>query len=116
MPHFFDVPFVIAMAPPPGQQVSIWYQILPFVPVVAIFYFLVLMPARKKQKKVAEFLDGLKVGDRIITTGGLYGQITKLSEQTVQIQVADKVRIEVARAAIGGYQGQEPVAPDAGTL
>jgi preprotein translocase subunit YajC len=116
MSHLFEVPFVIAMAQPPGQQASLWLQILPFVPVVAIFYFLVLLPARKKQKKVAEFLAGLKVGDRIITTGGIYGQITKLTDQTVQMQIADRVRIDVARAAIGGYQGQEPVVPETGTL
>ena len=51
----------------------------------------------------------MKVNDRIVTTGGIYGQITRLGDQTVQVQIADKVRIEVAKAAIGGYQGQEPV-------
>ena len=116
MPHFLDVPFVVAMAQQPGQQVSLLWQILPFVPVVAIFYFLVLLPARKKQKKVTEFLAGLKVGDRIITTGGIHGQITKLTDQIVQMQIADRVRIDVARAAVGGYQGQEPVVPETGTL
>ena len=45
----------------------------------------------------------------MITTGGIYGQITKLNDQTVQLQVAEKIRIEVARASIGGYQGQAPV-------
>jgi preprotein translocase subunit YajC len=67
---------------------------------------------------VQAFLDNLKVNDRVVTTGGIYGQITKLNEQTVQLQVADKVRIEVAKAAIGGLQGQEPVqqpATDSGT-
>ena len=59
--------------------------------------------------QVQDFLGGLKVGDRIITTGGLYGQVTRLGEQSIQIQIADKVKIEVARASIGGYQGQEPV-------
>jgi preprotein translocase subunit YajC len=56
----------------------------------------------------------LKVGDRIITTSGIYGQITKLSDASVQVQIADKVRVEVARAAIGGYQGQEPVVQPGG--
>ena len=50
----------------------------------------------------------------MITTGGIYGSITKVGEQSVQIQVADKVRIEVARSAIGGYQGKEPVVTDTG--
>ena len=64
---------------------------------------------KRKQQKVQEFLDSLKVGDRVITTGGIYGQITRLGDQSVQLQIADKIRIEVAKAAIGGYQGQAPV-------
>jgi preprotein translocase subunit YajC len=58
------------------------------------------------------FLEALKVGDKVVTTGGIYGVIMKMSERTVQLQVADKVRIELSKAAIGGYQGQEPVAPE----
>ena len=74
---------------------------------ICIFYLLVLLPMRRRQKKVQEFQSALKVGDRVITTSGIYGQITKLDEKSVQVQIADKVRIEVARAAIGGYQGQD---------
>src|ERR1043165_9556106 len=84
-------------------------QIVPFILILGIFYFIILLPTKRKQQKVKELLDNLKVNDRIVTTGGIYGQITKLSDQTVQLQVADKVRIEVARAAIGGLQGQPPV-------
>jgi len=51
----------------------------------------------------------LKENDRIVTTGGIYGQIAKINGDRVVLQVADKVRIEVSRAAIGGYQGQPPV-------
>ena len=84
-------------------------QIVPFVLILAIFYFIILLPAKKKQQKVQEFLDNLKVNDRIITTSGIHGQITRLGEQSVQVQIADKVRVEVSRAAIGGYQGQPAV-------
>jgi preprotein translocase subunit YajC len=76
---------------------------------VGIFYFIILLPMRRRQKKVQQFLEGLKVGDRVVTTGGIYGSITKLNDKSIQLQVADKVRIEIARAAVGGYQGQEPV-------
>ena len=82
---------------------------------LAIFYLLVLMPMRKRQRKVQEFQAGLKLGDRVITTSGIYGQITRLSDTAVQVQIADKVKIEVARSAVGGYQGQDPVVqPDSG--
>ena len=100
------------MGAPANSQVSPWVQLVPFALVVAIFYFIVLMPMRRRQKKVQEFLDKLKVGDRIVTTSGIYGSITKLSDKSVQLQIADKVRIEVARSAVGGYQGQEPVVQD----
>ena len=88
---------------------SPWLQFVPFVLVLAIFYFIILLPMRKKQQKVQTFLENLKVGDRVITTGGIYGQVTKLGGETVQLQIADKLRIEVAKASIGGYQGQAPV-------
>jgi len=88
---------------------SPWLQLVPFALVLGIFYFIILLPMRRKQQKVQQFLDALKVNDKVITTGGVYGQITRLGEQSVQLQVADKVRIEVSRAAIGGYQGQPPV-------
>jgi preprotein translocase subunit YajC len=84
-------------------------QVVPFVLILAIFYFIILLPSKRKQQKVQEFLDNLKVNDRVITTSGIFGQITRLGEQSVQVQIADKVRIEVSKAAIGGYQGQPPV-------
>jgi preprotein translocase subunit YajC len=100
-------PLFALAAPPDGG--SPWLSFVPFALVLGIFYFIILLPMKRKQAKVQQFLDKLKVGDRVVTTGGIYGQVTRLGEQTVQLQIADKVRIEVAKAAIGGYQGQEPV-------
>src|SRR5687768_6973133 len=97
----------LAMTQPPGQGDNMWVSFLPFAMILAIFYFIILAPMKRRQKKVQEFQEALKVGDRVITTGGIYGQITKLNEKSIQLQIADKVRIEVAKAAIGGYQGQE---------
>ena len=102
LPHVF----MVAQAAPVQ---NIWVQLFPFAMMLGIFYLLVLMPTKKRQKKVQEFQAALKVGDRVITTGGIYGQVTRLGENSVQLQIADKVRIEVAKAAVGGYQGQEPV-------
>src|SRR6186997_202456 len=104
-----SVPFLIAMGTPPSGGAPAWVQFVPFVLVLGIFYFIILLPMKRKQQKVQEFLEGLKVGDRVITTGGIYGQVTRLSDQSVQLQIADKIRIEVAKASIGGYQGQAPV-------
>ena len=98
--------FALGASPDGGSP---WLQLVPFVLVLGIFYFIILLPMKRKQQKVQAFLDSLKVNDRVITTGGIYGQIMKVDEQKVQLQIAEKVRIEVAKTAIGGYQGQPPV-------
>lgn len=98
---------VIAMAGP-GQPSGL-IQFIPFALILGIFYFLILLPMKRRQKKVQEFQSALKVGDKVVTTSGIYGQITRLGDKSVQLQIADKVRIEVARVAVGGYQGQDPV-------
>ncbi len=100
--------FVLALSAAPGQ-VNPLIQLIPFALVLGIFYFVIMLPMKKRQKKVQEFLSALKVGDRVVTTGGLYGSITKVNEQSVHLQVAQNVRLEVARSAIVGYQGQAPV-------
>jgi preprotein translocase subunit YajC len=105
-------PVVLAMATPTGEQPSLWVQLIPFVAVLAIFYFVILLPMKRRQKKVQAFLDSLKVGDRVVTTGGMFGVITRLNDRTVQLQIADKVKVEFSRAAIAGLQGQDPVVPD----
>ena len=104
---------VLALSAPPGQPVNPLVQLIPFAIVLAIFYFVIMLPMKKRQKKVQEFLSALKVGDRVITTGGLYGSITKVNDQSVYLQVAPTVRLEVARSAIVGYQGQAPVVESA---
>jgi len=93
----------------PGQQVSPLVQLIPFALVLAIFYFVILLPMKKRQKKVQEFLAALKVGDRVVTSGGLFGSIAKLGEDAISLQIAPNVRVDVSRAAVVGYQGQPPV-------
>jgi preprotein translocase subunit YajC len=101
---------VHAMGAPPAGGVNPLVQLVPIALVFAIFYFIILLPTRRRQKKLEEFLAALKVGDRVVTTGGIYGSVTKLNEKSVQLQIANNVRVEVSRNAIVGYQGQEPLA------
>lgn len=98
------------MASPPDQAVSPWVQLVPFALVLGIFYFVILLPMKRRQKKVQEFLAALKVGDRVVTSGGIFGSVAKISDQSIQLQIAPNVRVDVSRAAIVGYQGQAPVA------
>src|SRR6187401_229930 len=106
---------IVAMTQPGQGSQGLWVQLMPFVLMIGIFYVLVLLPMRRRQKKIQDFQSSLKVGDRIITTSGIYGSVTRVDEKSVQVQIADKVRIDVARAAIGGYQGEEPVVPPQGS-
>lgn len=96
------------------QGSALLMQFLPFALILAIFYLMVLMPMRKRQKKVQEFQAALKAGDKVVTTGGMHGTITKVSGQVVQLQIAPNVRIDIAKAAIGGFQGQDPVVDTSG--
>jgi len=107
---------LVAMAAPADGAAPIWVQLVPFAMILGIFYFVILLPMRRRQKKVQTFQDALKVGDRVITTSGIYGTVTKVNDTSVQLQIAEKVRIEVAKAAVGGYQGQEPVVQESSGL
>jgi preprotein translocase subunit YajC len=103
---------VVALSAPADSNVSPWVQFLPFALALAIVYFVLLLPMKRRQKKVQSFLDSLKLGDRVITTGGIYGTIVRMADRSVKLQVADKVNIEISKAAIAGLQGQEPVVTD----
>jgi preprotein translocase subunit YajC len=104
--------FLLALGGPPQGTPSPWLQFIPFLLILGIFYFVMVLPMRKRQQKVQAFLSALKVGDKVITSGGIFGAITRVSDESVQLQIANNVRIEVSRPAIVGYQGQEPVVPE----
>ena len=107
---------VIAMGAPPEGGGPFWVQLAPFALILGIFYFVILAPMRKRQKKVAEFQDSLKVGDKVVTTSGLYGTVAKVGDASVHIKIAEKLNVEVTKASVAGYQGQDPVVPEQGAL
>lgn len=77
-------------------------QFLPIVAIGLVFYFLVIAPASKQRKKQAEMLSALKKGDRVLTTGGIYGTIQGVEPDAVYLKIADNVKVKVARSAISG--------------
>ena len=106
------VPGLVALGTPQqGGQQSLLGAAIPILLMLGIFYFLVLMPMKKKQQKVQSFQSGLKTGEKVILSGGIYGTLTRVDDDkpSVQVQIANNVRIEVAKAGIIGYQGQDPV-------
>lgn len=78
-----------------------------FVPLFAIWYFLVIMPQQRQRKRTQEMLANLKTGDRVLTSGGIYGTIVGFRDNVVQLQVANQVKLDVARSAITGMQPSE---------
>jgi preprotein translocase subunit YajC len=90
-----------------ATEPSPWLSALPMLAVMVIFYFLLIAPMRKRQKALQQVVEGLKKGDKVITNGGIYGEIQGIDAQTVILKVADNVRIKVAKSAITGLEVKE---------
>jgi preprotein translocase subunit YajC len=79
---------------------------LPLAIIMVIFYVLLILPAQRRQKKTQAMLSELKTGDKVVTTGGLYGTIVALDGDAVQLRIADQVKVKVARSAVAGIQSE----------
>jgi preprotein translocase subunit YajC len=90
------------------QQGSPFVTFIPLLLVFVIFYFLIILPQRKRQRALDAMLDNLKQGDKVVTNGGIYGTIVSVREdkRTVQLKISENpvIRVEVARTAISGLQ------------
>jgi preprotein translocase subunit YajC len=82
-------------------------QFLPFLLIFGVFYFLLILPQQRQRKKTQEMLENLKTGDRVVTNGGIYGTIAGFRDSIVQLQIANQVKIDIARTAITGLQPSE---------
>jgi preprotein translocase subunit YajC len=87
-----------------SQQIA---QIVPFVFIFIIFYFVLIRPGTTRQKKLQQMLDNLKVGDKIITNSGIYGTIMGFKNDRIQVRVADNVKIDMARNSVSALQNPE---------
>jgi len=96
------VDFAYAMAQAPnGGSGAVMTQLLFFAAIFAIFYFLLIRPQQKQKKDREVMLNAVKKGDRVVTTGGLHGTVVGLNEQTVTLKVADSVKLDFDRTALG---------------
>ena len=90
---------VLLMAPPQEGQKP--YGNLIFLALlIFVFYFFMIRPQSKRQKELKNFRESLAKGDKIITTGGIYGKIAEIKETSVIIEVEDKMRLKVDKSAI----------------
>lgn len=100
---------------PFGQGASGFVNFIPLILMFVIFYFLLIRPQQKKAKEHREMIGNLKKGDRIITSGGIYGTITGLEDNTITVEIAEKVRVKVSRGNVAGLaQTSQPVQPAKG--
>ena len=95
---------LLAQAASPAASSPFGNPIFLMIPIMAIFYFLMIMPAQRRQKKVNEMLKNLKNGDKVVTTGGIFGTIVGLEGDAIQLRIAEQVKIKVSRNAIAGLQ------------
>jgi len=79
---------------------------LPLAIIMVIFYVLLILPAQRRQKKTQTMLSTLKTGDKVVTSGGLYGTIVALDGDAIQLRIADQVKVKVARSAVTGLQAE----------
>ena len=98
-----EQPMLILQAASPDMLI----QFAPIVIIGVIFYLLIFMPMRKRQKKVETMIAALKNGDRVITSSGIYGVIAGVKDRTFILKIADQVKIEVTKNAVAGLQGPE---------
>jgi preprotein translocase subunit YajC len=96
---------VTLLAAQPGSG-SLLGALFPILLIMVIFYLLLILPAQRRQKKIGQMLAALKTGDRVITNGGIYGTIVGIedSDQTIQLRIAEQVKIKLARSAVAGLQ------------
>ena len=95
-------PLGLADAPAAGGGAGGFMSLLPLAAIFLVFYFLLIRPQQKKQKELQEWIKGLKKGDEVVTSGGVIGRITGLSDHTVTLEVQEKVRLKVLKSHVSG--------------
>ena len=96
-----------------GATGGIIGQLIFFVPLILIFYFLLIRPANQRQKKHRQMIEAVVRGDTVITSGGLIGKVGKVTEQELSVELADGVRVRVVRSMIADVRSKNDPAPAA---
>ncbi|HVF56088.1 MAG TPA: preprotein translocase subunit YajC [Pyrinomonadaceae bacterium] len=81
--------------------------LMPFILIFGVFYFLIIVPQRRKQRALQETISQLKAGDRIVTTGGILATVTSVRDASLLVRSADKSILEISRSAVAGLQADE---------
>lgn len=91
----------------PAPQSGGLAAFLPLIFIIGIFYLIVFLPARRRQKKLEEMIGNLKTGDKVITSGGILGTVVALRGDKLQLRIAENVKIDISRNAVTSLQQPE---------
>jgi preprotein translocase subunit YajC len=104
-----DIAYAMTQPPSGSGQEAPWFMtMLPMVLIFVVFYFLLIRPQQTRAKEHKKMLDELKKGDSVITQGGIYGQIVATTDNVLTVEIAEKVRVRVARSHVAGLASDKP--------
>jgi len=98
----FDIAYAMGQGGAGGGGQGGIGAFVPLILMFVIFYFLLIRPQQKRTKEHRQMIESLKKGDRIVTSGGIHGRITGMSDTTLTVEIADKVRVKVNRGNVSG--------------
>jgi preprotein translocase subunit YajC len=107
----FDTAYALGQGGFGGEGAAGFTGFIPLILMFVIFYFLLIRPQQKKTKDHRQMVSNLKKGDRIVTSGGIHGRITGMDDTTLTVEIADKVRVKVARGNVSAMVQQAPQQP-----
>ena len=108
MPFISFLQTASGTAPSASGPMGILTSVVPFIAIIAIFYFFLIRPQNKKQKETEKMLSALKKGDKVVTIGGIHGVISSVKEKTVIVKIDDNCKVEFNRSAISGVESDKP--------
>lgn len=91
----------------PQQQGNFLLLMIPYALIFVVFYFLMIRPARQRQKEHAQMLDALKPGDKVVCAGGIHATVVGVTDATVQVKIADQVRVDVEKSSVTAVKRSE---------
>lgn len=109
MTHLIEIIGTLTMAAPPaeGEQPSVWAMLGWFPILILLFYFLMIRPQVKREKEVKTMLEAIKVGDRVVTSSGIHGKVTRIENGIFTIEIAQNVRVDFERSAVASVRNKK---------
>jgi preprotein translocase subunit YajC len=92
--------YILAQAAGPGAGPSSWLSLVPMLLILVVFYFLLVAPMRKRQRELQQQVEKMQKGDKVVTNGGLHGEIAGIEGPVVLLKIADQVKVKVSKSAI----------------